>query len=175
MTDTATTPVLEFTSHIAGKNAKVRVYRDRIEWDRKSLLGTGGKAVLAAGTAGLSYFATGVTGKRDTEMIPIKSISSITTKKGVLNTLMTFITTGNTIEMNVSHSEAVKVKDLVQTLMLTGDAPAQAPELPTADARQAAAAPTDITVELQKFAALRDQGVITSEDFEAKKRQLLGL
>jgi hypothetical protein len=29
--------------------------------------------------------------------------------------------------------------------------------------------------ELQQLAALRDQGVISAEDFEAKKRQLLGL
>lgn len=175
MTDAATTPVFEFTSHIAGKNAKVRVFRDRIEWDRKSVLGTGGKAALAAVTLGTSYLATGVTGKRDTEMIPIKSISSITTKKGMLNTLITFVTTGNTIEMNVSHSEAAKVKDLVQTLMLSSDAPVAAPQLPFADARQQAPAAPDVAAELQKFASLRDQGIITDEDFEAKKRQLLGL
>ena len=29
--------------------------------------------------------------------------------------------------------------------------------------------------ELKKFAELRDQGVITEEDFQAKKNQLLGL
>jgi hypothetical protein len=29
--------------------------------------------------------------------------------------------------------------------------------------------------ELEQLAQLRDQGVITSEDFEAKKRQLLGI
>ncbi len=45
--------------------------------------------------------------------------------------------------------------------------PAQAPP-------PAAAAP-DYAVELQKLAQLRDQGVITAEDFEAKKKQLLGI
>jgi hypothetical protein len=29
--------------------------------------------------------------------------------------------------------------------------------------------------ELERLAQLRDQGVITAEDFDAKKRQLLGL
>jgi hypothetical protein len=51
------------------------------------------------------------------------------------------------------------------------------------DAYQAQAAPApaaapaggDYTGELEKLAQLRDQGVITSEDFEAKKRQLLGI
>jgi hypothetical protein len=40
----------------------------------------------------------------------------------------------------------------------------------------AAPAPApDYAAELEKLAQLRDQGVITAEDFEAKKRQLLGI
>jgi Short C-terminal domain len=44
----------------------------------------------------------------------------------------------------------------------------------------AAAAPApggepDYTAELEKLAKLRDEGVISSEDFEAKKKQLLGI
>jgi membrane protease subunit (stomatin/prohibitin family) len=33
----------------------------------------------------------------------------------------------------------------------------------------------DYTVELGKLAKLRDEGVVTDEEFEAKKKQLLGL
>ncbi len=43
----------------------------------------------------------------------------------------------------------------------------------------AAAAPSsgtpDYIAELEKLADLRDRGIITSEEFEAKKKQLLGL
>ena len=41
----------------------------------------------------------------------------------------------------------------------------------------AAAAPAapDYTAELEKLARLRDDGVITAEDYEAKKKQLLGI
>ena len=42
----------------------------------------------------------------------------------------------------------------------------------------AAPAPTaepDYAAELEKLAGLRDQGVITAEDFEAKKKQILGI
>jgi hypothetical protein len=39
----------------------------------------------------------------------------------------------------------------------------------------AAPAQADYTVELERLAQLRDQGVITAEDFDAKKSQLLGL
>jgi membrane protease subunit (stomatin/prohibitin family) len=37
------------------------------------------------------------------------------------------------------------------------------------------AAEPDYATELAKLAQLRDQGVITAEDFEAKKKQLLGI
>jgi Short C-terminal domain len=49
-------------------------------------------------------------------------------------------------------------------------APAAAP----APAPAAPAAP-DYAAELEQLARLRDQGVITPEDFEAKKRQILGI
>lgn len=39
----------------------------------------------------------------------------------------------------------------------------------------AAPAEPDYVSELERLARLRDQGVITAEDFDAKKRQLLGL
>jgi hypothetical protein len=44
-----------------------------------------------------------------------------------------------------------------------------------APAAPAAAAEPDYTAELEQLAQLRDQGVITAEDFEAKKKQLLGI
>ena len=49
----------------------------------------------------------------------------------------------------------------------------QAAEAPPAPAAPAAA--PDYTAELEKLAKLRDEGVITAEDFEAKKHQLLGI
>jgi membrane protease subunit (stomatin/prohibitin family) len=46
--------------------------------------------------------------------------------------------------------------------------------------QQAAPAPAasgeaDYTAELEKLAKLRDEGVISADDFEAKKKQLLGI
>jgi hypothetical protein len=46
----------------------------------------------------------------------------------------------------------------------------QAPAAP-----QAPAGGADYTAELEKLAKLRDEGVISAEDFEAKKKQLLGI
>jgi hypothetical protein len=42
-------------------------------------------------------------------------------------------------------------------------------------APQAAPAEADYTAELEKLAKLRDEGVISADDFEAKKKQLLGI
>ena len=52
----------------------------------------------------------------------------------------------------------------------------QAPPAPQAAAApQAAPAEADYTAELEKLAKLRDEGVISADDFEAKKKQLLGI
>ena len=51
-----------------------------------------------------------------------------------------------------------------------------APAAPVAPAASAAPTPDSSYIEeLQKLAELRDMGIITPEDFEAKKKQLLGL
>jgi len=51
-------------------------------------------------------------------------------------------------------------------------APAPAAPSPTP---QAPAAQQDYITELKKLAELRDMGIITAEEFEAKKKQLLGI
>ena len=55
-----------------------------------------------------------------------------------------------------------------------------APEQQAAPPQQAAPAPQaapggDYTAELEKLAKLRDEGVISAEDFEAKKKHLVGI
>jgi len=53
-----------------------------------------------------------------------------------------------------------------------GQPPAAPPQAPPAPAAPAA----DSTVEqLQQLAALRDQGILTDEEFTAKKAQILGI
>jgi Short C-terminal domain len=52
------------------------------------------------------------------------------------------------------------------------DQPQSAPQAPP---QAAAGAEGDYTAELEKLAKLRDDGVISADDFEAKKNQLLGI
>ncbi|MCI2959134.1 SHOCT domain-containing protein [Agromyces atrinae] len=166
-------PIHTFTSHIGGKNATVQIYVDRVEWVRPRGI-SGGKITAGVMTLGMSTLVTGVkNGKSGTEMIPIRSISSVTTKRdGMLNSFVQVITTGNAVEFRVSHKEAAAVKDTLTRLML-GTHPAlttrPAPEVVTA---QATTHP-DISAQLTSLAALRDAGVLTEAEFTAKKSDLL--
>jgi Short C-terminal domain len=54
-------------------------------------------------------------------------------------------------------------------------APAYLAETPAAPAPPTESRGGDYTAELEKLAKLRDDGVISAEDFEAKKKQLLGI
>ena len=69
---------------------------------------------------------------------------------------------------------AKKHHDAKEAQKLEGaSAPQQAgPSEPGQEVQPAAA---DYTVELEKLAKLRDDGVITAEDYEAKKKQRLGI
>jgi len=64
-----------------------------------------------------------------------------------------------------------------QDFEAAGGEPEPAPEQQTPPPAPEATAPAagDYTEQLEKLAKLRDEGVITAEDFEAKKKQLLGL
>jgi membrane protease subunit (stomatin/prohibitin family) len=51
----------------------------------------------------------------------------------------------------------------------------QGPQQVEAAPAAAPAGEADYTAELEKLAKLRDEGVITADDFDAKKKQLLGI
>lgn len=119
-------PLLTFKSHIAGKNADVHIFADRIEWGRTS---------------------TVMRRDHGSELILIRSISSVTTAKDGFRTKVTVVTSGNTIDFRVDKSLAMQVKDTLTRLMLgdhpvrandpvPGYAPAQPPS-PTTALRQA--------------------------------------
>jgi Short C-terminal domain len=176
-----TSPIAIFKSHVDGKNADVAIYPDRVEWAKESFLGTGGKLVLGVATGGVSLFKTGVSGKlKGTEMIAMKSISSVTSKRdGIRFTAVAIIGTGNTISFRVSHADAIPMRELLTSLVLgTHDSQIQSdpPNVsPSSAAVSTAANPTppSIADELRKLAALRDDGILTEEDFQGQKQRLL--
>ncbi|MEU6557112.1 SHOCT domain-containing protein [Streptomyces sp. NPDC046915] len=168
------TALMTFKSHIEGKNADVSIYHDRIEWVRGR--GVSGKK-LTAGllTGGMSLLATGVRdSKAGTEMIPVKNISSVVTKRdGLMYTKVVVVASGNTIDFRVPHESAPGIKSLLTDLVL-GNVPAPGhtpppPAQPSAPSSQAGSA----VEQLQQLAQLRDAGILTEEEFATKKAEIL--
>jgi len=92
-------PLMEFTSHIEGRNAKVAIYEDRIEWGRERVTLTGRR--------------------RDTNMIPVRQIQGVTTHRaGMLYTVVKVATAADTIEFRVTKPQAEQVKAIVTRLIL---------------------------------------------------------
>lgn len=99
-----TQPIMSFKSRIEGKNADVRIYPDRVEWGRDPKFRPG---------------------QRGSEMIPIKSVSSVTTEKdGLTSEKLQLICSGNVIEMRASKSTIEEAKDHLTRLVL-GSHPTQ--------------------------------------------------
>ncbi|WP_217584537.1 hypothetical protein [Microbacterium sp. GbtcB4] len=57
-------PIIELESHIDGRNAKVRLWADRLEWERPRGV-SDGKITAGVLTGGVSLLATGVKGAKD--------------------------------------------------------------------------------------------------------------
>lgn len=103
--------LMRFTSHIRGKNATVTIHPDRIEWEQQ------GRVTMTRALGGA--LVTGSLRKGGaTEVIPVKAITSVTTKKdGIRNYAVSVITSGNTLDMRVSKDEAEQVKATLLRLM----------------------------------------------------------
>jgi hypothetical protein len=175
--------LMSFNSHIDGKNADVSIYTDRVEWDRKSRMGTGSKVALGVLTAGLSLAKTGVRGSSDSEVMPVKSISSVVVERDGFRQKIKVVASGNTIEFRCSREEADRAKALLTDLMLgrhpsqtllSGGVAGTLPPPTEAPAFSAAPVPaTDMTGQLSKLAEMRASGVLTDAEFATAKARLL--
>lgn len=182
-------PVLQFKSHIEGKNADVAIYPDRVEWSRKGLMGAGSKAALGFMTMGASLLATGIRRSEDGEIIPIASITHIAKKRGKgLNTVVVLTTSGGDLAMRVAHSDADQVIRTIQaaqrgelvapaeavvTEQTYGSAPAAGYGYVPPVEEPPAAGGEDVMAQLERLGALHSSGILTDEEFAAKKADLL--
>lgn len=177
--------LMEFKSHIDGKNADVAIYQDRIEWSRDGRVSLT-RVAAGAATAGASLLKTGVRKGGGSEMIPIRSISSVTAQKdGLINWKVVVIASGNTIEFRVDKSTANQAKSLLTQLVTgsytsapSGPAPVPAvpltqPPPPPPSAPASTAASSSVADELLKLKQLLDAGVLTDEEFASQKARLL--
>jgi hypothetical protein len=122
-------------------------------------------------------------GGYELESFPYGSISSFEQGKGLMGHTMTFFASGNTVHMKwikdlkdmAAFTEAVKERmngsaaAAPAGLQNAGQAPA-APPAPAAPAQPA----QDPIEQLRRLGELRDAGIVTPEEFAAKKAELLG-
>jgi len=113
-------PLLEFTSHTSGRNAKVRVFPTHIEVDKPRSKSAG----AAIATGGFSML---VPRKHDVETFPVKAISSVNTHGRFGNSILTITVAGNVMEAKVSSGEAERIKSTLLQLMNGGGVPVSAP------------------------------------------------
>ena len=141
-------PLFVGESHESGRNATVTLWPDRIERVKHSSMASFSSA------------------KQDSEVTPIRSVSSVGAKKdGMINTKVTVYASGNNIVFRFGHAEAMKFKDAIQALIL-------AP--PAAPVQVIAPQPVpDLVDQLVRLASLRDQGILTEDEFISQKAKLL--
>lgn len=137
--------VFEAKSHEEGRNSTVQVFEDRIERHRD-------RARTSLSRA-----------RQDAEVIPLRSVASVQAKKdGLVYTKVTVYASGNTIEFRLRHDEAQRMKDEITKLLLAGGSPAPAEVV----------APS-VADRVRELAQLRDEGLLSEDEFSAQKAKLL--
>jgi hypothetical protein len=108
-------------------------------------------------------------GPEDLEVIPMKSVSSVQVRRGAWYHDVTVFASGNTIVMPMDAADAEQVRAVVMEQVLRGSSPA-----PAAPAAPPPPAGDAVIEQIRKLGELRDAGLLTPEEFEAKKADLLG-
>ncbi len=136
------------TSVEAGRNANVVLYADRIEREKPR---------------GLMSLSGAV---QDNEVIPIRSVTSVNIKKAnMVHSDVVVLTAGGSIPFRLGHSQAQVFKDAVTPLILNAGQPHVVV--------QQAEPQIDVADQIKKLAELRDQGILSAEEFDLKKAELL--
>lgn len=92
-------PLMQFTSHISGKNARVKLWPDRVEWDQEGKVSIG--KVMMLGMAG------GFRKRGSNDIIMIRSVTGVTMRRSsLLNNEVVVSTPAGTVEFRCSPGEA---------------------------------------------------------------------
>ncbi len=117
-----------------------------------------------------NYKVTGAYGFKEQMNIPIDSISSVTTNSSFLSAIG-FTCAGNAYRMSYieNRKEIIEVVNKLIAERTTNKAQYTPPIQAVRNVN------SDIATELKKYKSLLDDGLITQEEYEAKKKQLLNL
>lgn len=135
----------------------------RVRRRRRRRIMVGGMVLLAVG--GAAYGAVKLT-QKDAQRIEEHAGASVEelTEEELVSAMQ---------ELDIQSAE-LDENDRAAMAQETGAAAPAPPAAPAPAAAEPEPAPSYLD-ELERLGALRDQGIISDEDFEAKKKQLLGL
>ena len=117
-----------------------------------------------------NYKVTGAYGFKEQMNIPIDSISSVTTNSSFLSAIG-FTCAGNAYRMFYIENR----KEIIEVVnaLIAERATNKVKYTPHIQTEKSVS--SNITTELKKYKSLFDEGLITQEEYEAKKKQLLNL
>lgn len=116
-------PLTTFTSHVAGRNARVRVYPDRIEWAQpgRTMVANVLLIILALYTVGLTLLAAACRprfAEQGRQMLAMRAVQSVASERDGLYTAVLVSAGANAIRFRVSNGEAPAIEQLVRDLVL---------------------------------------------------------
>jgi hypothetical protein len=109
-----------------------------------------------------------VVGKRTQMLIAYENIAGVNVNRGVLTSTITIINKGGSQNITIkalNKEEAEEAKNLIQSKVLEASKSKQPNHIQQSS-------PAD---EIKKLSNLKSKGIITEDEFQAKKKQLLGL
>jgi hypothetical protein len=125
----------------------------------------GGTGLIVLTDRRLFFTKEGWIGSSSTDF-PIEKVSSVEFKTGMLLGKITVFASGNKSEIeNVNKADGRRIVDNMRARL--SKAPGPVSEAPSS------AAPETPLAQLEQLGRLRDAGVVTGEEFEAKKAELL--
>ena len=144
------------------------------ENERVEQLGTGtygrGNGILVRTDRRLLFLVDGWTGATS-EDFPFSRISSVQWSSGMLMGTVTIFASGNKAEIkNVAKDIGKSMVDAVRAII---SQPAPTTYAPPVQPAPVAASGGDVFEQLRKLGELRDAGIVTDAEFEAKKSELL--
>lgn len=123
--------------------------------------------ILMATNRRVLFYAKKV-GGYDLESFPYENISSFEQSKGMMGGKVSFYSSGNKVNMKwIKEGDLGELTRLVRERMGKGDSAAPTAPPPPAPAGD------DIPAQIKQLAALRDDGILTEDEFAAKKADLL--
>lgn len=127
----------------------------------------GGQGLVVLTDRRLMFIKEGVM-KKVSEDFPLDKVSSAQWSSGMVTGKVTIFASGNKAEIaGVNKADGKRIVDILRARL------SAAPPTPVPPPAPAGASATDPVEQIRKLAELRDAGILSNEEFEAKKTDIL--